>query len=49
MNKYNFVICPVCGKNFIPAVKHIYKIKIMPGYKIRKVCSYTCQNNYEKA
>ena len=28
--------CPVCGKNFIPAVRHIYKSK---G---RMVCTYSC-------
>lgn len=33
-------ICPVCGKKFIPAIMHLYKMKI--GSKYKKVCSYTC-------
>ena len=37
------LICPVCGKNFIPAPFHIYKIK----GKIL-VCTYKCMLEYEK-
>ena len=29
-------VCPVCGKTYIPAPFHIYKVA---G---RKVCSYSC-------
>ena len=28
--------CPVCGKNFIPAIQHIYRVK---G---KLVCTWTC-------
>ena len=31
------VECPVCGKHFIPAPYHVYKI-----YRGRRFCSYTC-------
>ena len=47
MNKTNWEpcekICPVCGKPFVPAPLHIYKIK--GG---QKVCSYKCRCEYEK-
>lgn len=33
------VVCPVCGKVFIPAVQHIYRDKRTP-YK--RVCSWGC-------
>lgn len=32
--------CPVCGKNFVPAGQHMYKIKTKRGR--RMVCSYHC-------
>lgn len=35
-------ICPVCGKNFIPAPFHQYKVSH------RRVCSYTCQLRGER-
>lgn len=37
-------ICPVCGKNFVPAPLHIYKIKYS-----QLVCSYKCRCEYEKS
>lgn len=36
--------CPICGKTFVPAPMHIYKIKYG-----KKVCSYHCMRKYEKA
>ncbi len=29
-------VCPICGKKFVPAPFHLYKVGK------RKVCSYTC-------
>lgn len=49
MLEFNSMICPVCKKKFIPAFEHIYKIKIKSENKFKKVCSYKCQNLYEKA
>lgn len=34
------VVCPVCGKSFIPAPKNIYKIK--EDGKLLQICNYTC-------
>lgn len=35
-------ICPVCGKKFIPAPYHVYKLwNEVSGHNIL-VCSYTC-------
>ena len=36
-------ICPVCGKNYIPAPFHLYKI-----YGHARVCSWTCQLKGER-
>lgn len=36
-------ICQVCGKRFIPAGQHIYKVN---G---KYVCSDTCRSRYNKA
>jgi C4-type Zn-finger protein len=38
-------ICPVCGKVFIPAPEHIYKIG---KFKDKLVCSYGCRCKWEK-
>lgn len=38
------VKCPVCGKNYIPAPLHVYKIK--NGTML--VCSWSCLRAYEK-
>ncbi len=37
-------VCPVCGKNFVPAALHIYKVKYN-----QLVCSYNCRCKYEKS
>ena len=34
--------CPICGKKYIPAALHIYKVKGV------LVCSYTCQQKGNK-
>lgn len=34
--------CPICGKLFIAAPQHIYKVKDS------KVCSWGCVRKYEK-
>lgn len=36
-------LCPICGKNFIPAPLHIYKT-----YGGRRVCSYHCKLEGER-
>lgn len=38
--------CPICGKRFIPAPEHIYKIPNGGSYKY--VCSWGCQRKYER-
>lgn len=38
--------CPICGKNFIPAPEHIYKIREKGTYKL--VCSWGCVRKHEK-
>lgn len=44
--------CPICGKEFLPAIEHAWKIVIReygePGGRILKVCSYTCMRKWEK-
>lgn len=44
-------ICPVCGKNFVPAPEHIYRIRINKN-RSNLVCTYNCminwQNKHEK-
>ncbi len=34
------VKCPVCGKEFIPAPQHVYKL--IKGSKKQFVCTYKC-------
>lgn len=36
-------ICPSCGKNFIPAPLHIYKVR---EKETLVFCSYTCWDKY---
>ena len=38
--------CPICKKNFIPAVEHQWMIRKSNAYK--KVCSYSCMRKWEK-
>lgn len=40
------IVCPVCGKTFIPAPMHIYKVR-KSGYYWR-VCTWGCQMKWEK-
>lgn len=44
---WELTMCPVCGKNFLPAAQHGWKIG--EGSKERLVCTYSCQRKYEKA
>lgn len=39
--------CPICGKEFIPAPQHIYKMKTNGGYT-KLLCSYHCMRAYEE-
>lgn len=39
-------ICPCCGKEFVPAPQHSYKVKIGRGDTL--VCSYSCVRFWEK-
>lgn len=41
----NVVTCPVCGKSYAPAPFHVYH---EPGYKSKRVCSYTCMLTAER-
>ena len=42
-------VCPVCGKEYIPAPKHLYRIP-KPNHNGKvKVCSYGCVRAYEKS
>ena len=36
------LVCPVCGKKFVPASMHIYKVQT------NLVCSWGCQRKVEK-
>lgn len=36
------VICPICGKSFIPAYYHVYVTKRNNGTVVKYQCSYTC-------
>lgn len=41
-----FNVCPICGKNFIPAPEHGWRVGSEKEYKL--VCSYTCMRVWEK-
>lgn len=38
--------CPICGKEFLPAGLHSYKIGT--NTKPKLVCTYTCQRKWER-
>lgn len=40
------LVCPVCGKTFIPAALHVYKARIHGIEK--KVCTWGCQMKHER-
>lgn len=40
------VICPICGKSFIPAAEHVYK-RVIKNAR-RYICSYHCTLEYDK-
>lgn len=49
-------ICPICGKNFIPAPYHYWRIGseaeddlINKRYPGTLVCTYSCMRKWEKA
>ena len=45
------VECPICGKKYIPAPEHAWKIgptKERDGSRPTLVCSYTCMRVWEK-
>lgn len=39
------LICPICGKEYLPAPMHVYK---MPTKNGRLVCSYSCALKAER-
>lgn len=41
------VICPICGKTFIPGVGHVYKDK-RTYQSGKRVCSYKCMRESER-
>ena len=43
--KKSEVICPVCGKAFVPAIEHAYYIK---ENRKELVCTYTCMRKWDK-
>lgn len=43
--------CPICGKHFVPAIEHMWKIGgwgDISEERRRNVCSYTCMRKWEK-
>lgn len=50
-------ICPICGKNFIPAPYHYWKINSTTAQSLdgdpitfgTLVCTYTCMRKWEKS
>lgn len=43
--------CPICGKKYVPAPEHMWKIGNWDGNtgeRITRVCSYTCMRKWEK-
>lgn len=46
-NSWEVETCPVCGKDFLPASQHGWKIG--EGTKEQLVCTYPCQRAWEKA
>lgn len=38
--------CPVCGRMYIPAPYHIYKVLIKTNYRL--VCSWSCVMKHER-
>lgn len=50
LNDVGFIKCPICGKMFIPAPFHVYKIRqkwYLSVYS-RLVCSWGCQRRWER-
>lgn len=44
--------CPICGKKFVPAPEHMWKIGNwdgISGLRYTRVCTYTCMRKWEKA
>ncbi len=39
--------CPICGKEFLPAGQHYWKIGDIPS-KEQLVCTYSCMRKWEK-
>lgn len=44
--QFEIYTCPVCGKGFIPAPEHVYKIRKSKHYIL--VCSWKCVRSHEK-
>ena len=43
--------CPICGKQFVPAAQHMWKIGNwdgVTGERTVRVCSYSCMTKWEK-
>lgn len=41
INRDREIICPVCGKTFIPAPYHVYRVKNRSGNRVL-ACSWGC-------
>lgn len=40
--------CPICGKEYIPATMHIYKVDLIRPYRKALVCSWKCVMDGER-
>ena len=36
------IVCPVCGRNFVPAPYHVYRSSAKVKAQTKLVCSYSC-------
>ena len=43
---FKSVKCPICGKSFVPAPYHVYKMFIKGSY--RYLCSWSCYRKAER-
>ena len=46
MGDFDIITCPVCGKRFIPAVYHSWKIYNSKKGHTYRVCGYNCMRKY---
>ncbi len=44
---WDSIKCPICGKMFVPAPQHYWKIQT-GYYEYKKVCTYSCMRVWER-